>query len=377
MSNAEPSRWSGGSRVGSAGKCVYNPLDDSPARTSPIPAPGPRRRGGAATDTRITTIVHLHPSSPDKLVITGIDGVVSANLWLWLSNRCQVVNACRLSPSPSSVRGIMLRDLGSSQEIDSLDRLASQEKPRWIIHCGSFAAAAWDPSAATVDGNADAAECAALARAADRVGAHLTVLSTDAIFTGPRIFHAEDAPANSHTPTAGAARRVEEALAGSGALVVRTHAYGWSPAGTTASFAEKAWHDLREGRPRSFPSNRHATPILATDLADLIWMACQRSLRGVYHFAGAERVSPHRFAREMATAFGLGDLVLPLEDHCTAEGTTERPEETSLATRRAQQALGHPMPTLREGLHRFAAQARSGHRARMQWEQRSHRRSAA
>jgi len=101
--------------------------------------------------------------------------------------------------------------------------------------------------------------------------------------------------------------------------------------------------------------------------------------------AGAERVTPHQFARQLARAFGIaadfpaaspgekGDRRLlceapggPLRQKVPVPLSPAGPlDETSLDTARARQWLGRPMPMLREGLDRLVQQARNGYRSRL------------
>ena len=107
------------------------------------------------------------------------------------------------------------------------------------------------------------------------------------------------------------------------------------------------WESLIEGSPATFDPHQHATPILASSLAELLLLAYRRGLRGRYHIAGAERTSAYRFAMELAAAFGLRNADASTDEDPPPE--TERPHlfETSLATRRAQRELASPMPMLR------------------------------
>ena len=105
----------------------------------------------------------------------------------------------------------------------------------------------------------------------------------------------------------------------------------------------------------------YATPILASDLADLLWPAYELRLSGLYHLAGAERTSAFRFVVELAAALGIekpwGSQRLSLPDSAWHE-------ETSLNSRRARRVLERATPLLGEGLRRFAEQAENGWRQR-------------
>ncbi len=304
-----------------------------------------------------------HPQ-PDrqKLLVTGVDGMVGANLALSLANRFDVLGL--FERHPVSLPGCRTAAWEPAAAADWAGRIR-RARPRWIIHCGPMAAGSWDVPQECPDGAQEAGICALLAKLSGEVGGRLTVISTDAVFAGPRLFHDETAPATSRRAFARAAGQAEQALEGTAALVVRTHAYGWSPVGAPPGFAERVWQSAVEAVPARFDPDRHATPILAGTLAELLWLAYRRGLEGRYHITGAERTSAYRFAVELAGAFGLQSCALgdpdPLEDPCP-----DHLHETSLSTRRARRDLRRPMPMLREGLEGFAEQAESGFRARLQ-----------
>jgi len=300
---------------------------------------------------------------PERLFVTGVEGLVGANLALSLADRFEVLGL--FAGHRIALPGCATRSWTPADSAEWIDRI-HRERPDWIVHCGPLACGSWDVPESCPDGDEEARTSTLLAEVARQVGSRLTVISTDAVFAGPRLFHAERAAATSRRPLARAAQQAERALEATGALVVRTHPYGWSPAGTPPGFAERVWEALVEGRTVHFDPDRHATPILATCLAELLWLAYRRGLKGRYHVAGAERASAYRFAVELAGAFGLtsGDT---LADEAPLDlAGSDHLRETSLSTRRAQRELRRPMPMLREGLDLFAEQAADGYRARLQ-----------
>lgn len=305
---------------------------------------------------------HRKPD-PEKLLVTGVDGIVGANLALSLGDRCEVVGLYQAHPV--FLPGCTTARWQPAHPAQWSD-LIRREGPQWIIHCGPLARGSWDVPKQPPDGQQEARTCTLLARVSARMGSRLTVISSDAVFAGPRLFHDEKAPPSSRQPFARAVRRAEEALEATGALVVRTHAYGWSPAGGLPGFAERVWETLIEGGSAYYDPDRHATPIPASSLAELLWLAYRRGLQGRYHISGAERTSEYRFAVELAAAFGLGSADAPTEEGRPDRGPPDHLHETSLCTRRARRELGRPMPMLREGLNCFAQQAANGSRARLQ-----------
>lgn len=293
----------------------------------------------------------------NSLLITGVDGVVGANLALALADRFQVQGCC--AGEAPELEGVAVQ-YGNPADAAHMASLVADLSPRWIIHCGGFSRASWELSQAPAAHEAGAV--AALADAANQAGSSLTVISTDAVFAGPRLFHEEESSPKAMTPLAQSALAMEQAAVSRGALVVRTHAYGWSPLESSAGFAQQAWQSLAGAVPFAADGQRYATPILATDLAEVLLRSYELRLEGVYHIAGAERTSPFRFAAELALAFGLQSPrsrsgAVPMR----SPGSHE---ETSLNSRRIRRVLELPMPMLREGLQRFAAQEANGWRER-------------
>jgi dTDP-4-dehydrorhamnose reductase len=311
------------------------------------------------------------PSQLLRLLVTGVDSPVGCNLADWFSRRASVIGLFREHPVKLPECQI---DRWEWTRPGDLGRWIRETKPHWIIHCGPFARGSWDLPLDTdrLDKKSfphiglERAVCRALLDGSQRVGARLTVLSTDAVFSGPRMFHDEQSSALSEHPAARAAIAMEAALEDSGALVVRTHAYGWSPCEDDLSFADRVWLGLTEGLPYAADPHACATPILAADLAQRLYLAYERQVRGLYHIAGAERTSEARFAGELAS---LAGLPLPGGESPVAAHRRSAPanlRETSLNTRRAQRDLAYPMPMLCQGLAGLIAQVRDGRRHRLQ-----------
>lgn len=283
----------------------------------------------------------------NRLLITNMNGFLGAGLAAALADRFDVHGVgdhalndvgCRMVGSPSAEWPAMVRDV----------------EPQWIIHCGCLARGSWDMDESHAERD-QAANLAALAAAACEAACRLTVLSTDSVFTGPRLFHREDAPLSEENPRIQHVCELETAAVNAGALVVRTHAYGWGFAAADEGFAQWVWNSLDAGQTLRLSTDRHASPIFVDDLAELLLRAYRRNLRGLYHIAGGERTSQHRFAVELATACGFDAAQIELLPQETAAGGWMPREETSLDSGRARRALEAPLPLLREGLTRFAS----------------------
>lgn len=293
----------------------------------------------------------------DTLLVIGAESIVGANAACTLAEAFQVIGLSRAGDVELDGCRTIACDFTSAE----LTRWIDETAPTWIVFSGALARSSWDD--AELPGEWLAAEPRLAADVADKahaVGARLTYVSTDAVFAGPQMFHAENSSTLTAGPLAEAALAAEEAVCAAGGLVVRTNAYGWSPT-EEVGFAERFHQSLEIGGPIVADAHRHASPILATDLAELLHAAYRAGSQGLLHVAGAERTNPRRFAHELAGALGI-PRKQPL---VMADIVWQRAKETSLICRRAQQAIGRPLPMLREGLRRFVAQLDNGYRDRL------------
>jgi dTDP-4-dehydrorhamnose reductase len=299
----------------------------------------------------------------EKVVIVGTDTMLGANLAHCWSDRCDVA-ALATTDLPD-----VFATAPQAERAAAWRQRVADERPTLIAYCGSLAKSAWElcpsdpqwcPTAAEI-GQWCCGETAAIelaAKTAAECGSQLLLLTSDVGFTGPRIFHGEAAVPHAAGPLAAALSQIEGLATRAGALVVRTHAYGWSPEGNTV--AERLWNALNDEQTAVVDAHRHATPILATDLADILYECCQQRLRGVYHVTGAERASYYRFAAELAVACGLTGRQVRLVAPPPESAARPHTEETSLNTQCIRRRLGRPMPMLREGLARFVQQGYEG-----------------
>jgi dTDP-4-dehydrorhamnose reductase len=285
-----------------------------------------------------------------RLLVTGIETSIGGNLALTLADRCEVLGLYDRAPLVPAGRALPWPD----EDPQALAALVDDWQPQWIVHCGPLSAASWDAPPDEERALREPRRVESLWDLAQCYGARMTVLSSDAVFAGPRMFHEEDAPVASSAPVASWTRAMERIVENSEALLVRSHAYGLNCDGQ-AGFAEQALTALTRRESLSASGRRHATPILASDLAELLWRAYELRLHGLYHLAGAERTSQHRFVTELAEILGVETL-----DACR-QPTEETSSicETSLSSKRARRVLGMATPALGEGLLRFVEQAQS------------------
>ena len=294
----------------------------------------------------------------ERLLITGVDTVLGNNLALSLADRCEVLG---LHQRGTLVSPAVRTAAWNPDDRASLAAHFDQWQPQWVIHCGALCGGSWDREPDAPQARREPLVAARLVELASAWGSSLVVMSSDAVFAGPRLFHSERWPATNPSQRAALVRQLERTVECVDALIVRTHAFGWSVAPDAACFAERACQALLQGHPAPSGGWRHATPILASDLAEILWRAHETRLRGLYHISGAERTSAGRFVAELAASLGVR---VPAASECAPAPHRQWHEETSLSSKRARRMLAVATPMLREGIDRFVEQMQNGWRDR-------------
>ena len=295
----------------------------------------------------------------ETVLVVGIDSVVGANIAALLADHYPVVAIS--VDHPSHIAGCECRHL-HDQSLESVRCLTSLYRPGWVVYCGPSSRSAWFETPQLGLSHQPVAVAAAWATAAAGCGAELTVVSSDSVFTGPRLFHDEESASFCESGAAQTILHIEEKILSihPQPLIARTNAFGWSPGTDGDGWIEQTLEALAENSAGPFDCIRHATPILATDLAAILEHAYQEKLHGRFHIAGGERINPAMFVRRMADTFGhpnpRSTQIEPLTERSTGFGRGE----TSLHTQRIRHALSISMPMPGDGLQRLLKQQENG-----------------
>ena len=220
-----------------------------------------------------------------------------------------------------------------------------------------------------------------LARAADRAGAKLILVSTDWVFDGTQAGADEDTPPNPVNLYGVLKMASEQAarLSTGRAAVARVSAVSgmhWMRASTPrvqdggfGYLVTSIVDALEAGRPfgvwEAGNINMVATPSLASECAEVIWrIAAHESAAGVFHCCGAESVGRMELARLACEVFDLDPALLasaaPDRSAAGAAGGFPIPYDTSLTVRRTREVLGYEPPGIRELLARFRRERATG-----------------
>jgi dTDP-4-dehydrorhamnose reductase len=197
--------------------------------------------------------------------------------------------------------------------------------------------------------------------AANAVGAHVVLVSTDWVFDGTQGGAAEDEPPNpinAYGFLKAASEIVvrERARRGAVARIAGVNGVHWArPEGPRKQDAGFGYlvaslvAALRAGQPftvwESSQINEIATPTLASDAAELLYRLVERELVGTFHCCGAESLHRVELARRAVAAFDLDETLLRTgpPDPAVLDGG-RIPHDTSLDARATATALDVELP---------------------------------
>ncbi|MEZ6056894.1 MAG: sugar nucleotide-binding protein [Planctomycetaceae bacterium] len=299
----------------------------------------------------------------DKILVVGVETVAGANIAATLAEYGSVVGIA--FETPLDIQGC---DIHLATLADSPADIIAEHAPRHIVYCGAAARSSWEADFESLFDASTPKVASQWAAAANEAQVSLTYLSSDALFTGPWMFHEERGPGECKSPQAQWIRQAEQEVlaANETALVVRTNVFGWSPFGSQGGEIEALLAEIEAKRIVDLDCIRHATPILASDLAEILWRCWQEQLQGIYHIAGAERVNPMKFAQRLADHFALPWLSLRREEPLVAPVAEFAAGECSLQTKKLRKAVCIAMPMLSESLTRLKEQRQNGYCDRFQ-----------
>lgn len=270
-------------------------------------------------------------------LVTGAAGLIGSYL---------VKTAARWAPE-RRVQGLTRSDL------DLTDTARVRElwlllQPSLVIHCAALSrteACERDPTLArtlNVDVTARLADLSA--------DIPFFLFSSDQVFDGHKGWYVETDephPRNVYAETKLAAERL--VLANPKHTVVRTSLNaGWSPTGDR-SFVEEMRRTWQAGRRLTLFTDEFRCPIPAGVTARAVWELAQKQQPGLYHLAGAERLSRWDIGRVLAAQWSE----LQAE---TAPGSIRdyagpfRPPDLSLNCDKIQALLSFRLPGFREWL---------------------------
>ena len=175
-----------------------------------------------------------------------------------------------------------------------------------------------------------------VAEIAKELGSFLIYVSTDYVFSGDKGMYKEEDEPNpmdyyGYTKLLG--EKYCDCIARPCVI------YGAKPASGKVNFALWLINKLRNREEFKIVTDQYVTPTLNTNLTKMLLEIAERELKGIFHLAGATRVSRYDFALRIANKFSLDkNLIIPsgMEE---MRWIASRPKDSSLDTSKASRYL--------------------------------------
>lgn len=285
-----------------------------------------------------------------RVLVTGASGLLGAHLLELFSRRHGVLGADRHPGWGDRAHEVRTGDL-----LDPVFTrgVVGEFAPDVVVHC-----------AALVDVELCERE-PALARSMNVETARLLAgaagpkclfiyISTDAVFSGEKSFWREEDAAEPLSVYARSKLEGETAVREEAPrhLAIRTNFYGWG-SGRKPTFGEWMHDSLEKGKPVTLFSDVHFTPIYVGDLAERIGLLVSLGKTGLYHLAGAERVSKAEFGLKMAELAGFPAGRARIGSVEESPLKAPRAKDSSLDCSRFVRETGADLPDCAAGLRRF------------------------
>lgn len=285
-----------------------------------------------------------------RVLVTGAGGLLGGRLAALLhADGFSVIGARHAAAPPEGIAHIPLDLLDPGSVEKALDATAADA----VVHSAvlqSEACEARPDDAEALNHRATAS----LARTCRARGLRLVALSTDMVFAGTRAFLREDDPTGplqiyGRTKLAGEeallAVHPEAAVARIALVIGRGH-------GPRATASESIAWALAAGRRLRLFTDEYRTPVDPESVAQAVARLLRGTASGLFHLAGAERVSRFELGRRVADVLGLAPDAIEAARQADHAGPV-RPPDLSLDITRARSVLGFsPRPldlALREG----------------------------
>jgi dTDP-4-dehydrorhamnose reductase len=253
----------------------------------------------------------------------------------------------RAAPPQWRVIPLTRRDLDLSNP-DAIQRRFQEDRPRLVIHCAAITSVSDCEQNSALAWQINCEATRALSQLASDIP--FVFFSTDLVFDGHQGRYAEDAPANPLTVYGKTKVAAEQhVLRNPRHTVIRTSLNGGRSLHGNRSFTEQVINSWRAGRAPKLFVDEFRSPIMADVTARAVWELIGKHHAGLFHIAGAERLS--RFEIGMLMAERFNELHPKLEGGSLSEfpGPPRSPD-TSLDSSMAQALLSFALPRFSDWL---------------------------
>ncbi len=284
-----------------------------------------------------------------KILVTGASGLLGSKLTELLVNKEYEVYSGYYTHKPKY--GIPVKLDVSSENIVS--KIISRIKPDIIVHSAALTNVDKCETDKDLAFKINVIGTRNIALSSKKYNVFLIYGSTDYIFNGDKGLYNEDDtpdPINYYGLTKLKGEKEIMNILSEYCIVRPSVIYGSIPASGKINFSLWVIEKLRNNESINVVIDQWNSPTLNINLAEMIIEVMKRRLTGIYHLAGATRISRYEFAKLIAKSFELDDALINPINSSGINWIAKRPRDSSLDVSKARRILSHKPYKIEEAL---------------------------
>lgn len=285
-----------------------------------------------------------------KIYITGIAGMLGYNIYNTLKGKAEITG---VDLWDMEIPGLSYQKI-SLFETGKIEKDIAKIKPDILIHTAALVnvdVCEEEPL------NAKKLNTEVTEKLVDLCAQYrikMIYISTDAVFDGEtsKLYTEDDAakPINVYGKTK--LDGEESVLCYPENLVFRTNIYGMNIQ-NKYSFGEWIYYSLKENRTLNMFTDIDFSPIEAGELAELIYMACEKNLCGLYHACGTGCITKYEFAVRLKEIFQIESGNIQKSTSEMVHLKAKRSKHMGMSNEKLCRDLQIPISTPEESIRRF------------------------
>jgi dTDP-4-dehydrorhamnose reductase len=293
-----------------------------------------------------------------RIVITGGSGLLAVNWYLENAHENHFILGMNSKMINVEKAETFLSDLSSA---DACKRQFEKLRPSLVIHTVAIT------NIEKCEENPELAEevntqmALNVAEACRYFNIPLVHISTDQLFNGNQSFYSEEdatCPLNIYGATK---RRAETGVLDmhEKAIVVRTNFFGWGPT-YRRSFSDFIIRSLRAGQEIRLFNDVFYTPIVISELVDVIMQLVEKEKYGLFNVVGSERLSKYDFGVNLAKTFALDKTLIQSVEIGSVNNLVKRPLDMSLSNSKVNASLDKKIGSMQSFIEHLVKQESAG-----------------
>jgi dTDP-4-dehydrorhamnose reductase len=290
-----------------------------------------------------------------KLLITGASGLLGTKLCEIALRKNHEIYSAYSQHKPLYGTPVELNILNRKAEQRTLDKI----KPDAVVHAAALTDVdkcelekelAWKTNVEATNN---------LARLCKERDVFLVYVSTDYVFDGEKGMYEEtDKPAsiNYYGFTKLKGEEAVEAL-DNHCIARGSVIYGSTPATGKTNFALWLLDKLERKEEAKIVTDQWNSPTLNVNMAEMIVETLEKRTNGIFHLAGATRLSRYEFAEQIAKTYSLDTKYITPVQSKHIQWVARRPRDSSLNVKRAVQTLMNKPLGIHEALEKMKRDA--------------------